>query len=266
MSLIIFPAIDLLKGQVVRLRQGDPAAQTVFSSDPVAVARSWEAAGAEWLHVVNLDGALQPQAAGDAPAERVADLPQFNLQALAAIRAATVLPIQYGGGMRTIEDMAAAIDQGATRIILGTVAVEHPEIVAASLQRFGAERIVVALDARGGKVSTHGWQTTSQVDVLDAARRLRSMGALRALYTDVARDGTLSGVNAEATAELARSSGLRVVASGGVAALADIRALAAHSLEGIEGVVVGQALYTGLLDLADAISAGRKLPGGGAAR
>jgi phosphoribosylformimino-5-aminoimidazole carboxamide ribotide isomerase len=266
MSLIIFPAIDLRRGKVVRLRQGDPSAQTEFSDDPVSVARSWQAAGAEWLHVVNLDGALRPLAAGDASSGWVADPMLVNLQVLAAIRAATALPIEYGGGVRTVDDVARALELGATRVILGTVAVERPEIVAESLRRFGAGRIVVALDARHGKVSTHGWQTVSHVGVLDAGRQFRSIGVERALYTDVERDGMLSGVNAAATAELARSTGLTVIASGGVATLADIRALASHSREGIEGVVVGQSIYTGALDLAEAITEGRKLFGTGSMR
>jgi phosphoribosylformimino-5-aminoimidazole carboxamide ribotide isomerase len=266
MSLIIFPAIDLRRGKVVRLRQGDPSAQTEFSEDPVSVARAWQAAGAEWLHLVNLDGALRPQTLEDVSIARLPDQFQANLQALADIRSATSLPIEYGGGVRTVGDVATAIELGASRVILGTVAVERPEVVAAALERFGAARIVVALDARRGKVATHGWQTVSQVGILDAARRLRSIGVERALYTDVERDGMLSGVNASATAELARSSGLGVIASGGVAALADIRALTAFSHEGIEGVVVGQAIYTGALDLRAAIAEGRRPGRAGFAR
>jgi phosphoribosylformimino-5-aminoimidazole carboxamide ribotide isomerase len=266
MSLIIFPAIDLRAGRVVRLRQGDPAAQTVFGDDPVAVARSWQSAGAEWLHVVNLDGALRPQAAGDSFEDKLMDPRWINLQALAAIRAGTALPIEYGGGVRTVDDVAAALELGATRVILGTIAVEHPEIVARALERFGAEQIVVALDGRHGQVSTHGWQTDSGVGILEAARRLRGMGAEHALYTDVSRDGMLSGVNVEATAELARSTGLSVIASGGVASLADIRELASRAHDGVEGVVVGQAIYIGALDLAQAITEGRKAPPADSAR
>jgi phosphoribosylformimino-5-aminoimidazole carboxamide ribotide isomerase len=260
MSLIIFPAIDLRGGRVVRLRQGDPAAQTVFSDDPAAVAQCWQAAGAEWLHVVNLDGALRTQGVSDASLGEPADSLQVNLRALAAIRAVTTLPIQYGGGIRTIDDVVTALALGATRVVLGTLAVEHPEIVSVALQKFGGGRIVAALDARNGKVSTHGWQKVSGFGVLDSARRLRSIGVERALFTDVTRDGMLTGVNAAATAELARSSGLSVIASGGVAALSDIRALAELSHEGLEGVVVGQAIYTGALDLAAAIAEGRRPP------
>ena len=259
MSLIIFPAIDLRNGKVVRLRQGDPAAQTVFSDDPVARARSWESAGATWLHIVNLDGALRREESEEAASVGqggAVGSPHINLQVLAAIRAVTTVPIQFGGGIRTVRDVEVALDLGATRVIVGTVAVDRPAVVAAALERFGPERVVVALDARGGMVSTHGWQTVSPVDVLSAARQMRSMGVLRALFTDVARDGMLAGVNVTATVELARSSGLGVIASGGVANLDDIRSLAACSREGVEGVVVGQAIYTGALDLAAAIAAG----------
>ena len=259
MSLIIFPAIDLRNGKVVRLRQGNPAAQTVFSDDPVATARAWESAGAMWLHIVNLDGALRREESGEAASEGqggAADSLPVNLQVLAAIRAVTTVPIQFGGGIRTVRDAAVALGLGAARVILGTVAVENPAVVAAALDRFGPERVVVALDAREGRVSTHGWQTVSPVEVQDAARQMRSMGVLRALHTDVARDGMLAGLNVAATVELARASGLGVIASGGVATLDDIRGLAAYSQEGVEGVVVGQAIYTGALDLAAAIAAG----------
>jgi phosphoribosylformimino-5-aminoimidazole carboxamide ribotide isomerase len=178
----------------------------------------------------------------------------INLRRLAEIRAAVAIPIQFGGGLRTLEDVALALELGATRVVLGTVAVQRPEVVAAAVARFGAERIVAGIDARGGQVATHGWQETSALDALTVARRMRELGLLRAVYTDIARDGTLAGVNVAATAGLARASGLKVIASGGVASLADIRALAAHESDGIEGVIVGQALYVGVLDLKEAIS------------
>jgi phosphoribosylformimino-5-aminoimidazole carboxamide ribotide isomerase len=259
LSLIIFPAIDLRGGKVVRLRQGDPAAQTVYSDDPVSTARLWRSMGASWLHVVNLDGALGWAGMPGLDMRQEAGAPvglSPNLRALSDIRAATSLPIQYGGGVRSVEEAAAVLGLGATRVILGTVAVERPEVLAGVLERFGAGRVVVALDARGGKVSTHGWQSVSSLSVLEAAVLARSLGAVRALYTDIARDGMMSGVNVTATAELGRRSGLKVIASGGVASLADIRALAARGEEGIEGVVVGQAIYSGALDLAAAIEAG----------
>ena len=253
MSLVIFPAIDLRRGQVVRLRQGDPAAQTVFGNDPAAVARRWTDLGAEWLHVVNLDGALDT----DIAAGRGDQIP-VNLRRLAEISAATAVPIQFGGGLRTVADVSQALELGATRVVLGTVAVRQPEIVEAAITRFGAERIVVGIDARGGLVATHGWRETSALDALTVARRMRELGVLRVVYTDIARDGTLLGVNVAATAALARASGLKLIASGGVASLADIRALSRHQADGTEGVIIGQALYTGALDLREAIALGRK--------
>ncbi len=261
MGLIIFPAIDLRQGQVVRLRQGDPAAQTVFGDDPAAVARRWAEQGAEWLHVVNLDGAFtgqgQGQDQGQAPALNL-NL-SLNLRRLAEICTAVDLPVQFGGGLRTADDVALVLGLGATRVVLGTVAVRQPEVVAQAAARFGAERIVVGIDARDGMVATHGWQETSALDALTVARRMADLGVRRIVFTDIARDGMLSGVNVAATAALARESGLKIIASGGVASLDDIRALAAHASDGIEGVIVGQALYTGAVDLAEAVGARHSL-------
>ena len=179
----------------------------------------------------------------------------LNLPRLAEIRAATNLPIQFGGGMRSVEDVARALALGATRVVLGTVAVRQPEVVAQAIARFGAERIVVGIDARDGMVATHGWQETSALDALTVARRMADLGVLRIVFTDIGRDGTLAGVNVAATAALARESRLKTIASGGVAGLDDIRALAAHVSDGIEGVIVGQALYTGAIHLKEAVAA-----------
>ncbi len=258
MSLTIFPAIDLRQGLVVRLRQGDAAAQTVYGDNPAAVAEQWAKQGARWLHVVNLDGALSPSPSLPLARarERGSGGEDLNLRRLAEIRAAVDIPIQFGGGMRTVDDAATALRLGATRVVLGTVAVRKPQVVADAIARFGAARIVVGIDARDGWVATHGWLETSALDALTVARRMADLGVLRIVFTDIARDGMLTGVNVAATAALARASGLRVIASGGVASLADIRALAAHVFDGIEGVIVGQALYTGAVDLAEAIAAG----------
>ncbi len=240
--MLIFPAIDLRRGRCVRLRQGDPAAETVFGDDPAAMARHWVELGAQWLHVVNLDGALGDQGAGG-----------LNQQRLAEIRAAVPLPIQFGGGLRTLDDVALALELGATRVVLGTALVQRPELAAAAVQRFGAEAIAAGLDARAGLVATHGWQAGSDLHVHELGRQLRQAGVLRAIYTDIARDGMLSGVDAAGSAELARQTGLRVIASGGVRDLADIRLLKSLEHQGIEGVVVGQAIYTDSLDLRRAI-------------
>jgi len=257
MTFIIYPAIDLCRGQVVRLRQGDPDARTTFGDDPAAVARRWAEQGAEWLHVVNLDGAFtlsgQGQGSGQDDDQRLGLNLSLNLKRLAGIRAAVSLPIQFGGGLRTLADVTLALELGATRVVLGTVAVRQPRIVADAATRFGAERIVVGIDARDGMVATHGWQETSALDTLTVAQRMKALGVQRVVYTDIARDGTLTGVNLTATVALARTIGLAVIASGGVASLDDIRALSGHQADGIEGVIVGQALYTGAVDLAAAL-------------
>ncbi len=253
MTFIIYPAIDLRRGQVVRLRQGDPDAQTTFADDPAVVARRWAEQGAEWLHVVNLDGAFTGR---DLDLSLNLDL-DINLRRLVEIRAATSLPIQFGGGLRTLDDVALALELGATRVVLGTVAVRQPQIVADAVARFGAERIVVGIDARDGMVATHGWQETSALDTLTVAQRMKALGVQRIVYTDIARDGTLTGVNLTATVALARTSGLAVIASGGVASLDDIRALSGHQADGVEGVIVGQALYAGAFGLSEAIGVAR---------
>lgn len=234
--MIIFPAIDLKEGQVVRLRQGDPNQKTVYSSNPVEVAQRWYDAGAEWLHMVNLDGALDHQAEVWTIVEKVAALG---------------LKVQFGGGLRSAESVALALNSGVSRAILGTVAVENPDLVKTLVNQHGAEAIVIALDARGGKVATHGWQTESAWTAAELGQKMVAMGARHALYTDISRDGELGGVNITATRQLARETGLQVIASGGVSSIQDIIALT----EGgeVAGAILGKALYEGLLDLAEAI-------------
>jgi phosphoribosylformimino-5-aminoimidazole carboxamide ribotide isomerase len=236
--MIVYPAIDLRRGRVVRLRYGDPSQETVHSDDPVAVAERWRAAGAAWLHVINLDGAL-----GEAT---------LALDALRAI-AAVGLPVQFGGGLRSLDDAALALQAGATRVILGTLAVQQPDRAGEAVRRFGTEAVAVALDARGERVTTHGWQQVSAWTPAELGARFAQMGVKHALYTDVSRDGDLSGVNVEATAALARATGLAVIASGGVASLDDVRRLRATGA--VAGVVIGQALYTGAFALEEALRA-----------
>ncbi len=239
--MIVYPAIDLRGGRCVRLRQGDLQQETVFADDPVLAARRWAAEGAEWLHVVNLDGAVGRS--GEA-----------NLAALRRIRAAVDLPIQFGGGLRTPEDIDLVLGLGVSRAILGTVAVRQPEVVKEALARHGAEQVIVGIDARDGRVAIHGWLDVSDVDAAELGRRMKGLGVTRVVYTDVARDGMLEGLNVASTVALARQTGLRVIASGGVASLEDLALLAAHTADGVDGVIIGMALYQERVRLAEAIA------------
>lgn len=236
--MIIYPAIDLRSGRVVRLREGDPQQQTVFSNDPLSVARQWQKQGAQWLHVVNLDGALGQSS--------------FNLAVLEQL-ASLGISIQFGGGLRSIADVEQTFSAGAQRVVLGTAAIQQPELIAVILERFSPERVAVALDARHGKVTTHGWQSTSEQTPIEAGLRFVSYGLRYALYTDVSRDGGLSGVDIEGTRSLAKATGLQVIASGGVSTLDDLRTLA--KTQGINGVIVGMALYRGHFTLREALEA-----------
>ena len=240
----IYPAIDLRHGQVVRLELGDPLRQTVFGDDPAATARRWFAAGATWLHVVNLDGAF-------------AEAGQANWAALRAIAAAGGARVQFGGGLRTVDDVAAALAVGVDRVVLGTAALESPDLLAAAVAAFGAARVAVGIDARDGRVRVRGWQTETDRSPLDVALAAREAGARTIIYTDIARDGVLSGVNGAATAALAAASGLDVIASGGardVADVAQLAALAAAAAPGrLVGVIIGRALYDGRIDLREVL-------------
>ena len=248
--MIIYPAIDLRQGRCVRLQQGLKDTETVYGDDPAQVARRWAAEGAAWLHVVNLDGAFGDQASAGA------ELPP-NLAALRAIAQATPLPVQFGGGMRSWGAIAQAFELGASRVILGTAALEDPALLARALAEFGSDRVAVGIDAKGGLVVTHGWEQTSAVPAVELGRRMAALGVARVVYTDVARDGMLTGVNVAATAELARATGLRVIASGGVSGVDDVRRLAQTEAD-IEGVIIGKALYTGAVSLREAIRAGKE--------
>ena len=235
--MIVYPAIDLRGGKVVRLEEGDPARQTTYSSDPLAVAQKWRQAGAAWLHVINLDGAF-----GEA-SDNLALLPEL---------AALGLHVQFGGGIRSLADAERALATGASRVVLGTLAAEDPDAMREAIRRFGPDAVAAALDARGQRVATHGWQTASEWTPAELGKRFAGMGAVHALYTDISRDGNLRGVNVTATAALARETGLAVIASGGVASLADVAALRAADAP-IAGVIIGRALYTGAVALADAL-------------
>jgi len=237
--MLVIPAIDLRSGRCVRLFQGRADRETVYSDDPVAVARRWEALGAAWLHVVDLDGAF-------------AGRPQ-NREVVRRIVGAVSIPVQLGGGIRTWEDLESTLDLGVKRVILGTAAVTHPDLVRRACAVFG-EAVAVSLDAREGRAAIAGWEAAAEASVPELAASLREWGLARIIYTDVRRDGTLAGPNLEATREVARASGLKVIAAGGVSSLEDIRALKELEPLGVEGVIVGQALYTGAVDLKAALT------------
>lgn len=239
MSLIVFPAIDLKGGQVVRLAEGDMARATVYGDDPAAQAVAFAEAGATHLHMVDLDGAF----AGAA----------VNAAAVEAVVAAFPGYVQLGGGIRSMESVARWFDLGVARVVIGTAALEQPELVREAARAFPGG-IVVAVDARDGLVATKGWAEVSDVPVIDMGRRFEDAGVAALLFTDVGRDGLLKGCNVQATVDLARAVDIPVIASGGVAGIADIRMLAIHARDGIEGVITGRALYDGRLDLAAALS------------
>ncbi|MGB7088174.1 MAG: 1-(5-phosphoribosyl)-5-[(5-phosphoribosylamino)methylideneamino]imidazole-4-carboxamide isomerase [Phormidesmis sp.] len=236
----VIPAIDLLEGRCVRLFQGDYNQSQVFNDNPVEVARQWEAEGATRLHLVDLDGAK-------------AGKPE-NWQAIEAIVQAVSIPIQVGGGLRDASRVSALFDLGVQSAILGTAAVENPELVAQLSQQFPG-RIIVGIDARDGKVATRGWLETSEVMAIDLAKRMGEMGAAAIVYTDIKRDGTLKGPNLDALRELASAIDTPVIASGGVSALSDLLSLLALVPRGVSGVIVGKALYTGDVSIEQAIRA-----------
>lgn len=226
--MIVIPSIDLRDGRCVRLLQGDFAHETVYGDAPVVIARQWQEAGAAILHVVDLDGSRE-----GFPAQA---------QIVAAIAAALTIPVQIGGGMRSLEHIEEAFANGVARVVLGTAALENRDLLAAALARWGSERIVLGLDARNGLVATHAWQATSDVRATDLVRDLAPLGLGRVIYTDINRDGTLHEPNYAALAEIASVSGLAVIASGGVARREQLVTLAA--IPGVEGAILGRALYT----------------------
>ena len=238
-SLIVFPAIDLKGGQVVRLAEGDMDRATVYGDDPAAQAMIFADQGAEHLHVVDLDGAFAGASVnGDAVSEIVARFPGH---------------VQLGGGIRDRTAIEKWFDLGVSRVVIGTAALEKPELVKQAANDFPGG-IVVAVDAKDGMVATRGWADVSTVPVIDLARRFEDAGVASLLFTDVGLDGMLKGCNVEATVDLARAVRIPVIASGGVAGIGDIRMLSIHASDGIEGVIAGRALYDGRLDLAAALA------------
>jgi len=236
--MILFPAIDLKGGKCVRLLRGDMDAATTFNEDPADQARKFEAAACRWIHVVDLDGAF-----AGAP---------VNAPAVRAILGAVKVPVQLGGGIRDAAGIAAWLDAGIARVILGTVALRNPDLVKQACRDWPG-RIVVGIDARGGRVAVEGWAETSDVRAVDLAKKFADAGVAAIVYTDIERDGAMGGPNVEATAALAKASGIPVIASGGVSSLDDLRALKAHAGDGIVGVISGRALYDGRIDLGQAV-------------
>ena len=242
MTLIVFPAIDLKGGQVVRLAEGDMDRATVYGDDPAAQAMIFAGQGAEHLHVVDLDGAF----AGDS----------VNGEAVKAIVERFPGHVQLGGGIRTRASIERWFDLGVARVVIGTAALDNPDLVREAARDFPGG-IVVAVDAKDGMVATKGWADVSTTSIIDLGRQFEDAGVAALLFTDVGRDGLLKGVNIEATVDLARAVDIPVIASGGVKGIADIHMLALHAKSGIEGVITGRALYDGRLDLAVALEVAR---------
>ncbi|MEK8132558.1 1-(5-phosphoribosyl)-5-[(5-phosphoribosylamino)methylideneamino]imidazole-4-carboxamide isomerase [Paenibacillus filicis] len=236
-SFIIYPAIDIRGGKCVRLIQGDYKQETVYNENPLEVAKAWEAQGGKWIHLVDLDGAKAGKPVND---KLIGDIAQ-----------AVGVPVQVGGGIRTEADVDYLLSLGVSRLILGTAAIEDRAFVSRVLQKHG-EKIAIGLDARDGYVATRGWLETSAVKADELAVELAREGARTFIFTDISRDGMMQGPNVEAIVSLAKVSGQTVIASGGVSQYEDLQKLAEHAEEGVGGAIVGKALYTGSIQLAEA--------------
>jgi phosphoribosylformimino-5-aminoimidazole carboxamide ribotide isomerase len=235
----LFPAIDIRGGKCVRLLKGDFDQETVFSDSPADMAAQWESQGAEFLHLVDLDGAR-------------AGKPQ-NLETVKAILAKVKIPVELGGGIRTLEDIKEVLGLGVRRVILGSVAVHDPALVKAACEQYG-DRVVVGIDAKDGMVAVEGWGQTSNLEAPVLGKMMAEAGVKTIIYTDISRDGTLGGVNVATTVEMAEKSGLEVVASGGIKDLEDIKALKEHEKSGVAGAILGKSLYMHTLDLKEALA------------
>ncbi len=238
MSFTIYPAIDLRGGKVVRLKEGDPTRMTSYSDDPAETARKWLGMGAQWLHVVNLDGAFGES--DDANRTALESILKLGTQ------------VQFGGGVRSLNAIERALDLGVSRAVLGTIAIENPNVVADALKKFGTKKIAVGIDARDGLVRTRGWKDNSGVSAIDLALQMQALGLGTVIFTDIRRDGLGSGLNIPSTRELAEHSGLDVIASGGVHTVGDV--IAAKEA-GLAGCIIGRALYEGTIELNEALKA-----------
>ena len=239
--MLILPAIDIRGGKCVRLTQGDFGKEKVYSDFPEEQALKWQEEGAKFLHVVDLDGARE-----GAPT---------NIFAIKKILESVKIPIEVGGGIRTMEDVEMYMDLGVERVILGSSAVENPDFVKEAAEEFGGEKVVVGIDARNGVVAVHGWNDFGAIKAEELAMQIGDFGISTIIYTDIARDGTLGGVNAKYLASIAEKSGISVIASGGVSSVEDIRNLKKYESSGIIGAIVGKAIYEGILNLPDALKA-----------
>ncbi|MBB5336326.1 1-(5-phosphoribosyl)-5-[(5-phosphoribosylamino)methylideneamino]imidazole-4-carboxamide isomerase [Pectinatus brassicae] len=241
--MLVIPAIDIRGGKCVRLFRGDFSKETVFSDSPAQMAKKWMDMGARYLHLVDLDGAL-------------AGKPQ-NIATVKDIIAAVDIPVELGGGIRTLEDIENILSIGVDRVILGSVAVHDPQLVKAACEKFG-EKIVVGIDAKEGIVAVEGWEVSGNMAAQELAKRMAAVGVKNIIYTDISRDGTLLGLNIKATADLAKSSRVNIIASGGFSNLEEIEQLKKHESDGITGVIAGKAIYTGAIDLRAALKIAEK--------
>jgi phosphoribosylformimino-5-aminoimidazole carboxamide ribotide isomerase len=237
--MILFPAIDLKGGNAVRLEQGDMARATVFHRDPAAQARAFEEQGFEYLHVVDLDGAFAGKPVNAAAVDRILE--------------SVSMPVQLGGGIRDTATVEAWLEKGVSRVIIGTAAVRDPPFVKQAARDYPGQ-VAVGLDARDGKVAVQGWAETSELSVLDIARRFEDVGVAAIVYTDIARDGLLKGLNLDATIALAEAISIPVIASGGLASIEDVKAMLEQRGRKLEGAIAGRALYDGRLDAAEALT------------
>ena len=240
MNFVLYPAIDLRAGKVVRLQEGDPARMTAYSEDPAETAQRWLETGARWLHVVNLDGAF-----GESD-----NTNHIALRNILRVAKGFDASVQFGGGIRSADAIEAALSLGVSRVVLGTVAIENPDIVASALMKFGADQIAIGIDARDGLVRVRGWKENSGIPATDLAIQMRNLNLRTVIFTDVSRDGLGKGLNIAATRELADVGGLDIIASGGVRTVEDVMAARDASLA---GVIIGRALYEGTIDLKSAL-------------
>ena len=235
----IYPAIDIRGGKCVRLLQGDYNQETVYGDSPVEMAKRWEKEGASWVHLVDLDGAKAGQPVNDAVILEMAK--------------SLSIPVQVGGGIRNMDHVNRYLEGGVSRVILGTAAIQDKPFVEEALKTFGGSKVAIGIDARGGYVATHGWLETSEVKAETLAQELAKLGAETFIYTDIARDGTLTGPNVAEIVGLARAAEVNVIASGGVSVMNDLNNLSQYAADGVCGAIVGKALYTDRIHLADAV-------------